>query len=186
MSSSTPTFEFSSTPAGTIAAGRRRLASLFAVLAILMLVAAIAAWLTGQAFPGLLALAVALSVGLAWRMSNDLRPRKLILEPGRVAILTPSRRIEVPIEGARIRALRPEEIEHLEGLASAGGVVAGSGGFDSRLLGEFDLYASDLDQSLFVQGLGGRFVITPDQPEEFIRRFAQMAASPLLQSSAHE
>ena len=31
-------------------------------------------------------------------MSNDLRPRKLILEPGQLVIQTPRQLIEVPIE----------------------------------------------------------------------------------------
>lgn len=178
--------EFKSTPGGTVAAGMRRLGRLFAILALLMILAAIAAWFSGPLVPGLLALAVAGLVGVAWRMSHDLRPRQLILEPGQLVILTPRQRIEVPIEGAKIRPLVAEEIRHLESLASAGGIVAGSGGFDSRRLGEFDLYASDLDNALFIQGLGARLVVTPDKPAEFLESFAQMAASPLLQSSAHE
>jgi hypothetical protein len=103
-----------------------------------------------------------------------------------LTIRTPSQLIEVPIEDAHIRALTADEIAHLEGLAAAGGIVAGAGGFDSRRLGEFDLYASDLQHALFIQGLGGRLVVTPDEPAEFLRRFEQMATSPLLQSSAHE
>ena len=66
------------------------------------------------------------------------------------------------------------------------GIVAGSGGFDSHLLGEFDLYASDLENSLFVDAGGSRLVLTPDQPDEFVESFRQLAASPLLQSTAHE
>ena len=178
--------EFASTAGGTVAVGSRRLGLLLSVLALLMLTAALTAWLSGRVFPGLLALAVVGLIGLAWRMSNDLRPRRLRLEPGKLWIETPSRLLEIPIEGARIRALDPEEIQHLEGLASVGGIVAGSGGFDSRRLGEFDLYASNLVQALFIQGLGTRLVITPDQPADFIDSFRQMAASPLLQSSAHE
>lgn len=178
--------EFTSTPAGTIAVGHRRLGRLFAILALLMIAAAVASWISGPFFPGLLALAVAGLVGVAWRMSNDLRPRKLILEPGQLIIQTPRQLIEVPIEGAKIRFLTSEETSHLEGLASAGGIVAGSGGFDSRQLGEFDLYASDLHHALFIQGLGTRLVVTPDQPAEFTEVFHQMSALPLLQSTAHE
>ena len=186
MNQTPDSIEFASTPGGTIAVGLRRLAWLFAILAILMILAAIASWLSGPFFPGLLALAVAALVGVAWRMSNDLRPRKLILEPGRLVIQTPRQLIEVPIEGAKVRTLTREEVSHLEGLASVGGVVAGSGGFDSRQLGEFDLYASDLRHALFIQGLGARLVVTPDEPVDFTQTFEQMAALPLLQSSAHE
>jgi hypothetical protein len=186
MSAPTQRWEFSCSPGGAIAVGRRRLAALFTTLGLLMLAAAIAAWFSGPFFPGLLAIAVAALVAVAWRMSQDLRPQTLVLEPGRLTIRTPNRLIEVPIEEARIRALTADEIEHLEGLATAGGIVAGSGGFDSRQLGEFDLYASDLRRALFIQGLGGRLIVTPDESAEFLHRFEQMAALPLLQSSAHE
>ena len=186
MSAASQVSEFTCSPGGAIAVGRRRLATLFAILGLLMLAAAVAAWFSGPFFPGLLALAVAALVGVAWRMSHDLRPRTLVLEPGRLTIHTPGQLIEVPIEEAQIRALAADEIEHLERLATAGGIVAGSGGFDSRRLGEFDLYASDLRRAVFIQGLGGRLIVTPDEPAEFLRRFEQMAASPLLQSSAHE
>jgi len=176
------TREFACTPGGTVAAGIRRLRRLFTILALLMILAAIASWFSGPFFPGLLALAVAALVGVAWRMSNDLRPRQLNLEPGRLVIQTPRQLIDIPIEGARIRSLTAAEIDHLEGLASAGGIVAGSGGFDSRRLGEFDLYASDLRHALFIQGLGARLVVTPDEVAEFLESFQQMAAAPLLQS----
>ena len=163
-----------------------RLKWLFTALAGAMLLAVMVAWATGRFIPGLIAVAVAGVVGLAWRMSNDLRPRQLRLEPGVMQIETPRQRIAVPIEGAQIRPLEPAEIEHLENLTSAGGFVAGSGGFDSRYLGEFDLYASDFAHALFIQGPGGRFIVSPDETVEFLADFQQMAASPLLQSSAHE
>jgi hypothetical protein len=178
--------EFTSTPGGTVALGIRRLSRLFGSLILLMVLAALAAWISGRLVPSLLALSVVALIGLTWRMSNDLRPRKLSLEPGRLVIETPRQLIEVPIEGATIRPLSESEIAHLEGLASAGGVVAGSGGFDSRHLGEFDLYASNLSHALFIQGLEARMVVTPDEPVGFTETFERMAASPLLQSSAHE
>jgi hypothetical protein len=177
---------YSCTLGGAVAAGSRRLALLLTVLAVAMIVAAIASWAAGRLIPGLIALAVASVVGLAWRMSNDLRPRNLTLEPALMHIETVRQLIPVSIEGAQIRRLEPREIEHIENLASAGGFVAGSGGFDSRLLGEFDLYASDLAHALWVQGPAGRFVVTPDDPMKFLREFEQMATSPLLQSSSHE
>lgn len=186
MTAATPTTEFECSPGGSIAAGIRRLNRMFTLLGLSMVIAAIVSWYSGPFFPGLLALAVAAVVLLAWRMSNDLRPRVLILKPGQLAIRTPRQLIEVPIEDAKARALSEEEIAHLEGLASAGGVVAGSGGFDSRMLGEFDLYASDLSRALFIQGVGARLIVTPDEMEEFLRCFARMANSPLLQSSAHD
>ncbi len=179
MSQSGEQARYSCTLGGAVAAGRRRLALLLTVLAVSMIVAAITCWATGRFIPGLIALGVAGVVGLAWRMSNDLRPRNLTLEPALMHIETVRQLIPVSIEGAQIRPLEPQEIEHIEN-------VAGSGGFDSRLLGEFDLYASDLAHALWVQGPAGRFVVTPDDPTNFLRDFEQMASSPLLQSSSHE
>ena len=43
--------EFTSTPGGTIAVGLRRLGWLFAILAILMILAAIASWFAGPSSP---------------------------------------------------------------------------------------------------------------------------------------
>jgi len=177
---------FSCTPGGGIALGIRRLSRFFSALVALMVLAAAACWITGRLFPGFLALAVASLVAFTWRMSNDLRPRQLMLERGLLMIATPRQLIEFSIEGATIRPLEDDERAHLERLASAGGVVAGSGGFDSRHLGEFDLYASDFANALYIRGLEVKLVVTPDQPAEFIRTFRQMTDSPLLQSSAHE
>ena len=186
MSQSAEPAVFPCTPGGAIQKGISRFRWLLIILALSMISAAIGAWATGRFIPGLIAAIVALVIGLAWRMSNDLRPRRLTLESGLMLIETPSQLISVPIEDARIRLLEAEEIEHLESLASAGGFVAGSGGFDSRILGEFDLYASDFAQALHIQTMEGRFIVTPDRPAEFLEKFLQMAASPLLQSSAHE
>lgn len=177
---------FSCTPGGAVAASINRFRWLLIILALSMILAALVAWTAGRLIPGMIAAVVAGVVGLAWRMSNDLRPRRLTLEPALMLIETPRQLIPVSIEGAQIRSLEPEEIEHLESLASAGGFVAGSGGFDSHLLGEFDLYASDFAHAQFIQAAEGRYVVTPDRPARFLESFRQMAASPLLQSSAHE
>ena len=84
---------------------------------------------------------------------------------------------EVKAACAKVRRLAASEIRHVERLASVGGIVAGSGGFDSHLLGEFDLYASNLQNSLFVDAVGSRLVVTPDQPDEFIATFRLLTAT---------
>ena len=159
-------------------AGRRRLGRLLSLLALLLLAAAVLSWSSGRIFPGFLALFVAGVVGFAWRMSNDLLPRNLRFDEQTLQIETASRLIPVSIADATIRKLEPDEIQHLERLASAGGFVAGSGGFDSRRLGEFDLYGSDLTNAVFLQGVEGRWVVTPDEPDAFIEVVEERAASP--------
>lgn len=173
-----PTSRFSCTPGGVIARGRTRMEWLFLVLAVTMLAAAVAAWVTGRIVPALLALAVVVIIALARRMSRELQPRAVELGPGSLTIETEGHRIDVPIEGAKVRRLEASEIRHLERLASVGGIVAGAGGFDSHLLGEFDLYASNLQNSLFVDAPGSRLVLTPDRPDEFIESIRLLTGSP--------
>ena len=137
-----------------------------------MLIAALASWLSGRVFPGLLALGVALMILMAWRMGTDLVPREIWLQGETMTLLTAGRLITVPIEGATARKLDRAEIEHIERLASAGGIITGTGGFDSHKLREFDLYASDLENALLVHGPGGRMVLTPDEPDAFLAALA--------------
>lgn len=178
--------EYRCSPGGSIAVGRRRLALLLSALAALLLLTAAVAWAGGRLFPGLLALSVAVVVALAWRMSNDLLPRRLWFDDQDLQIQTLGRLIPVPTAEATIRRLDDDEIRHLEMLTSTGGFIVGSGGFDSRYLGEFDLYGSDLDNAVLIQSPEGRFVVTPDRPDRFVESFRKHAASPLLQSRGHD
>jgi hypothetical protein len=75
----------------------------------------------------------------------------------------------LPIAGARARRLTTPEILHLERLATLGGVTASHGGYESHLLGEIELYASDLKNAVFVETEERRLIVTPDDPEGFLR-----------------
>jgi hypothetical protein len=140
----------------------------------------------GRLFPGLFALLVALVPWTAWRMSGDLDPLWLELSQGsKGSSLSPGtgergnginfltvqmrrRNERFPVAGAEARRLTAEEIESLERLTASGGLVAGTGGFESRLLGEFDLYASDLANAVLLESGDLRMVVTPDDPEAFL------------------
>jgi hypothetical protein len=137
-------------------------------MGLLMLVVAVVVFLDGRVVAALLALAVAIVSRLAWRMSGDLTPVRLEIGSRSLTVRTRSRRVEIPLEGASARVLRAEELAHLERLASAGGFVVSSGGFDSHLLGEFDLYASDLGHGVLVEAMDHRVVLTPDDPLRFL------------------
>jgi hypothetical protein len=144
--------------------------------------------LAGRFIPALLAAGVGLVVGMTWRMSRELSLQWLEIAKGRLTVQTASVRFDVPLEGAAARALEAEEIAHIRRLASTAGLVAGVGGFDSHLLGEFDLYASDLDHAVLIECGEERFVVTPDNPEEFLAAIRADAKilDPLLQSTPHE
>lgn len=167
---------FLCTPGGSIARGRRHLRLLLLGLALILLLAGGFAWATGRHWPAFLAWVLALVPWTAWRMSGDLEPVWLDLSSGegRGTLLVQMRRRHerFPVEGIAARPLDAKEIAHVEGLATAGGMVAGSGGFDSRLLGEFDLYASNLAHAVLLDLGESRLVVTPDDPEAFLAALA--------------
>jgi hypothetical protein len=166
---------FPCAPGGAIRRGRRRLAALLLGLSLLLVAVAGAAGWSGRRWPALLALAVALVPWTAWRMSGDLDPLWLALEGPWLVVQMRRRRERRELAGALARRLTPEETAHLERLATTGGVAAGSGGFDSRLLGEFDLAASDLAHAVLLDWGESRLIVTPDDPEAFL---AALAARP--------
>lgn len=159
---------FPCAPGGAVLRGRLRLRWLLVGLTLLMIVVAVLTWVAGQRWPAVLALLVAAVPWTAWRMSGDLDVLWLDLSQeggSHLTIQMRRRRERFPLGGAEVRRLAPEEIEHLERLATSGGVTAGTGGFDSRLLGEIDLYASNFANAVLVDLGESRLVVTPDNPE---------------------
>lgn len=156
---------FPCTPGGAVLRGRLRLRKLLVGLTLLMIVVAVLTWIAGQRWPAVLALLVAAIPWTAWRMSGDLDVLWLDVDSNHLTIQMRRRRERFPLGGAEARRLTPEEIDHLERLATSGGVTAGTGGFDSRLLGEIDLYASNFPNSVLVEIGENRLVVTPDNPD---------------------
>lgn len=159
---------FHCSPGGPIAAGRRRLKGLLAVVALLMAAVAVGTFLADRTVPAMLAGAVALVSLFILRMSGDLDLLRLEVGPETLTVQNRRRWLRLPLPALAARRLRPDEIAHVERLATAGGIVAGSGGFDSHRLGEFDLYASDLANAILVESEEVRVVVTPDRPDEFL------------------
>jgi len=156
---------FPCTPGGSVLRGRLRLRWLLVGLTILMIVVAVLTWMAGQRWPAVLALLVAGIPWTAWRMSGDLDVLWLDVDSSHLTIQMRRRRERFPLGGAEARRLTPGEIEHLERLATSGSVTAGTGGFDSQLLGELDLYASNFANAVLVDLGERRLVVTPDNPE---------------------
>jgi hypothetical protein len=155
--------QFPCTPGGSILRGRRRLRTLLLGLTLLMLAVG---GLTLTA--GLLALAVAMIPWTAWRMSGDLDPFWLEVGGGKLTVQMRRRRESFAVAGAEGRRLTKDEITHLETLTTTGGVSAGTGGFESHRLGEFDLYASNLGNAVLVDLGETRLIVTPDDPGAFL------------------
>jgi Bacterial PH domain len=171
---------FSCTPGGAILRGRRRLRRLLLGLAWLLVAVAALFWFSlliraasgvtggGPWWPGLFALLAAAIPWLAWRMSGDLDLLWLALDGERLTIAMRRRRERFAAAGSQARRLTPEEISHLERLATNGGVTAGTGGFESHCLGELELYASDFANAVLVDLGETRLIVTPDDPQGFL------------------
>lgn len=165
---------FPCTPGGVILRGRRRLKLLLVGLAVLMVVVAAATWWgAGRFWPAVLAFCVALIPWTAWRMSGDLDPLWLDLEDGWLVVQMRRRRERFAVAGAEAWRLAPDEVAHLETLTTSGGVAAGTGGFESHRLGEFDLYAANLRNAVVVDLGESRLIVTPDDPEGFLEAIAR-------------
>ena len=171
----TATRRFPCSPEPARRAGRRRLAIVLALLAATALAAAVFAWTRDRTWPAILAAIAAWAPLFAWRMSGDLDPVELWLDNGRLTIRTRRHLIRRPFAGATARRLRHEEVSHLRRLTSSAGFLTSAGGFDSHLLGEFDLYASDLDHALLVEIGDERLIVTPDDPRAFLEALERAA-----------
>lgn len=169
---------FQCTAAGAIAAGQRRLGRLFTALIAICVAAAAHAWWSERRLPAVLALAVAALILFTRRLARELDCRELEVRGGVLVVRMRQHRREVPLAEASARTLERSEIEHLELLAARGGVVAGAGSFDSHLLGELDLVATDLAHAVLVESGDERLVVTPDDPTAFCRAIARSRRSP--------
>jgi hypothetical protein len=159
---------FQCTSGGRVALGRRRLRLILLGPALLMLGLAVFSWLRGAIFQGLLCVAVFLVLIVAWRMANQLEPLYFEVQGKRLEIRLRWRLFHVDLDGARARLVTDAERRHLEQLVSAGGIVATSGSYDSHRLGEFDLYASDLDNAILLETEETRLILTPDDPRGLV------------------
>ena len=166
---------FLSTGGGAIARGRRRLRWLLGGLCAFLLAAGLGAFWVHRVGPGMIALLLTAVPLFAWRTATDHETLWLDIGDRQVAELEIRmrwRRRRLPLEGARARRLESAEIADLERLATLGGITAGSGGFESRRLGDLELYASDLRNAVLIESGEERLVVTPDDAAGFLAALA--------------
>jgi hypothetical protein len=185
-----PTLEptiFRCTPGGAIAAGRRRVRRLLLGAVLLMLAIGVAMLVGGRWGPALLCAGAAFLCLLAWRMSGDLDPLWLTLEPEQLTVQMRRQRATLELTDVAARRLTADEHAHLASLTSSAGVTLASASYESRVLGAFDLHATDLEHAVLVEAdappepqdrLGShgaeqsadrvRWIVTPDDPERFL------------------
>jgi hypothetical protein len=171
---------FRCTPGGAIAAGRRRVRRLLLGAAVLMLGLGIAVMIAGRWGPAILCGGVAFLCFFAWQMSGDLDPFWLALVPGELTVQMRRQRASLPLNNVTARRLTPQESAHLASLTSAAGVIFASASYESRLLGSFDLHATDLERAVMIEtdvpqaerddddDDRRRWIITPDDPDQFL------------------
>jgi hypothetical protein len=168
---------FACTVGGTLARSRRRLRRLLQALAAILLAAGAIAAATDRAGAGVVAAVAAFLPILALGMSGDLDVQELELAPGELVVRMRRRVQRLALVEPRGRSLTDDERRHLEGLVSAGGFTAGTGGVDSHRLGEVEIHASDFDHALLVETGEERLVLTPDEPERFLATLRLAAAA---------
>jgi hypothetical protein len=159
---------FPCSPGGSVAAGRRTLAWLLLSVGAAMVVIGLLVWTADRRLPAALCLAVAFALWTTWRMSGDLDLQWLERAPEALTLQLRRKRLRLPLLAPCGRRLDADERDHVARLASHGPVIAGTGGFDSHRLGEFNLYATDLDHAVLVDTGDGRVVVTPDDPAAFL------------------
>ena len=162
---------FRCTPAGAVAASRRRVRRLLLGIATPMLGLAIWMIVANRMVPAALSAGCAFMAWFAWRMSADLDPLWLELDEERLTVLMRRRRDSLRLANPVFRTLDADEISHLHRLMTTAGMIFTTGSFDSHRLGECDLFATDLDRAVLIEVEDleredgtRRWVVTPDEP----------------------
>ena len=107
------------TPGGAIAAGRRRVGRLLLGATLLMLVLAVVMSFGGRWGPAVVCVGAAFLAFLAWRMSGDLDPLWLTLEPGELMVQMRRQRASLLLQSVEARPLDAAERAHLASLTSS-------------------------------------------------------------------
>jgi hypothetical protein len=198
---------FRCTPAGAVAAGRRRVRRILLSGAALMLVLAVVVLVAGRWGPALICGGAAFLCFFAWRMSGDLDPFWLTLDGDQLTVQMRRQRASLALRNVEARRLTAEESAHLASLTSADGVTFASASYESRLLGAFDLHATDLEHAVLIEtdappeepsrrgahSYGHhaapepddrlRWIVTPDDPEALLRALGSLPSLRSLDAS---
>lgn len=153
---------------GSIGDGRKRLRAFLTTLALATFGVALIAFWVDRWVPAMLAVGAGSLALYARRMSADLDPLWIDLEENRLKVQMRRQHQFVPLADATLRRLDGSEIAHLTNLATAAGITAGTGGFESHLLGEIDLYATRFDNAVLIQHEETATIVTPDDPDAFL------------------
>jgi hypothetical protein len=105
------------------------------------------------------------------------RPTTFVVHPHAVEVIWPLKRREIARhEISAVRLIDRPELRRLAGWGArvgAGGLWGGFGWLWTRHRGIVQMYISRIDRFVWIERVGGRpWLITPDEPEAFVRAVA--------------
>ncbi len=164
--------KFVCSPRGSVETNRRRLGRGLTLLSIVVLAVAILLLIKGVYGSAVIMTLVGLLTAYAARMSRDLDLMWIELESKgkegeEVTLQLRHRRLRRPFPDFA-RHLTDEEAEHLRRLTRWSGFQVATGGYDSRLLGEIELYTSNLDRPVLLGWQEEGVVVTPDDAQGLV------------------
>ena len=158
---------FACSPGGEVEADRRKLQRGLGLLTLVVLVVGIVLAVQGVYGSAVLLTLVALLTIYAARMARDLDLMWIDLDDDGLALQLRRRRLQRPAPIAA-RLLTDEEAQHLRQLTRWSGFQVATGGYDSRLLGEIEVYAANLDRPVLLQLPEEALVVSPDDAEALV------------------
>lgn len=165
---------FACTAGGSVEADRRKLQRGLIVLALAVFAIAALLVVRGGVGSAVILTLVGAMTAYAARMARDLDLLWIEWNPGGgdEALILQLRRQRLPRPAPRsARLLTDDEVEHLRQLTRWSGFQVATGGYESRMLGEIEVYTSNLERPVLLQLAEEALVVTPDEPERFVAAF---------------
>lgn len=156
---------------GSVEADRRKLQWGLVTLALAVFAVAGLLFVRGVVGSALILTLVGVMTVYAARMARDLDLLWIELDPGggdeALVLQLRRRRLARPAPRSA-RTLTAEENEHLKQLTRWSGFQVATGGYESRMLGEIEVYTSNLDRPVLLELTEEALVVTPDEPDRLV------------------
>lgn len=163
--------KFPCTPGGKVETDRRKLQRGLVLLAGVVFVVAAVLAIQGVYGSAVLLTLVGLLTAYAARMARDLDLLWVELDPEDVdeglILQLRRRRLTRPLP-LMARELTEEEIQHVTQLTRWSGFQVATGGYESRLLGEVELYTNNLKQPVLLKLPEEVLIVTPDDASALV------------------
>lgn len=163
--------KFTCTAGGSVEADRRKLQRGLVGLALAVFAVVVVLIVRGVLGSAVILTLVGAVTVYAARMVRDLDLLWIEWTPGggdeALALQLRRQRLFRPAP-ASARLLTDEEAAHLRQLTRWSGFQVATGGYESRMLGEIEVYTCNLDRPVLLQLAEEALVVTPDEPERLV------------------